>query len=102
MANWPPGVRHARDRVADSDASPAGIDPELFMIGISASPNFWNCSIESHTSKTETALGNCSERATHSRCKKLQAIVITIEFVLMAEHPLFAHAGERGFGDDAP
>src|SRR4030095_10591761 len=25
------------------------------MMGTSVSPNFWNCSIESHTSQTETA-----------------------------------------------
>jgi hypothetical protein len=34
--------------------------------------------------------------------RKLQSVVIAIEFALMAEQPLFAHAGERRFARDAP
>ena len=38
-----------------------------------------------------------------SSCRTLlPAVVITIEFVLVAEQPLFAHAGERRFGRHAP
>ena len=34
--------------------------------------------------------------------RKLRAVVITIEIALVAEQPLFAHAGQRRFGRYAP